>query len=105
MSVKQIGVLAALAITWGCSFLFIRVIVDAGVEPLGMSGMRTALGALTLVPFAWAARAQFHMPHRTFLGLIWLGVLNFAIPWTIFGIAGKHIPSGAAAVANSSAPL
>jgi drug/metabolite transporter (DMT)-like permease len=37
--------------------------------------------------------------------MIGLGVLNFAIPWTIFGIAETHVPSGAAAVANASAPL
>jgi len=53
---KQWAILAALAVTWGCSFLFIKVIVDAGVEPLGMSAARTTLGALTLVPFAWRAR-------------------------------------------------
>jgi drug/metabolite transporter (DMT)-like permease len=37
--------------------------------------------------------------------MIALGVLNFAIPWTLFGIAETHVPSGAAAVANASAPL
>jgi drug/metabolite transporter (DMT)-like permease len=105
MTAKQLGILAALAITWGCSFLFIRVIVDAGIEPIGMSGMRTTLGALTLLPFAWAGRTQFRLSRSAWFGIIGLGVLNFAIPWTIFGIAGKHIPSGAAAVANSSAPL
>lgn len=34
-----------------------------------------------------------------------LGVVNFAIPWTIFGIAEQKVPSGAAAVANASTPL
>ncbi len=37
--------------------------------------------------------------------MISLGMVNFAIPWTIFGIAEQHVPSGAAAVANASAPL
>ncbi len=105
MTAKQLGILSVLAVTWGCSFLFIRVIVDGGIEPLGVSGSRTALGAITLIPFAWAARAQFRIPRSSWLALIGIGLLNFAIPWTIFGIAGQHIPSGAAAVANASAPL
>ena len=105
MTAKQGLILIALSLVWGCSFLFIKVIVDAGVDPLGMSAVRTSLGAATLMPFAWAARAGFRQPRATWLALLGLGVLNFAIPWTIFGIAETHVPSGAAAVANASMPL
>ncbi|MGE0601989.1 MAG: DMT family transporter [Dehalococcoidia bacterium] len=105
MTLKQGLILIALSLVWGCSFLFIKVIVDAGVEPMGMSAVRTTLGAATLVPFAWAARDGFRQPRATWLALLGLGVLNFAIPWTIFGIAETHVPSGAAAVANASMPL
>ena len=105
MTGRQFAILCALALTWGCSFLFIKVIIDAGVEPMGMSGFRTALGAATLLPFAWRERAGFRQPATTWLALLGLGVLNFAIPWTIFGIAETHVPSGAAAVANASTPL
>ncbi|MBK9545059.1 MAG: DMT family transporter [Dehalococcoidia bacterium] len=105
MTRRQFAILLALALTWGCSFLFIKVIVDAGVDPMGMSGVRTALGAATLLPFAWRARKGFRQSRATWLGLAGLGALNFAIPWTIFGIAEKHVPSGAAAVANACTPL
>ena len=105
MTSRQFAILCALAGVWGCSFLFIKVIVDAGVGPLGMSGARTLLGALTLVPFAIHARSGFRQTRRTWTMMLGLGVLNFAIPWTMFGIAEQHVPSGAAAVANASAPL
>lgn len=105
MTAKQFGILCVLALTWGCSFLFIKVIVEGGVAPMGMSGVRTLLGALSLVPFAWAARAGFRQSRATWAAMIGLGVLNFAIPWTLFGVAGNHVPSGASAVANASAPL
>lgn len=105
MTPRQFAILCALAATWGCSFLFIKVIVEAGVEPMGMSGARTLLGAATLIPFAWRARSGFRQPRSTWLMMLGLGVLNFAIPWTIFGIAEEHVPSGAAAVANASSPL
>jgi drug/metabolite transporter (DMT)-like permease len=70
-----------------------------------MSAVRTSLGALTLAPFAWAARAGLRQRRSTWLAMLALGVVNFAIPWTIFGVAGQHVPSGASAVANASAPL
>jgi len=105
MTNRQLGILGALALTWGCSFLLIKVLVDAGVGAIGISGSRTALGALTLLPFAWFARAGFRQSRSTWAALLGLGVLNFAIPWTIFGIAEEHVPSGAAAVANASTPL
>jgi len=34
-----------------------------------------------------------------------LGLFNFAIPWTLFGVAGQHVPSGVSAVANAATPL
>ena len=105
MTARQFGILCVLALTWGCSFLFIKVIVEGGVEPMGMSGVRTLLGALSLVPFAWVARSGFRQPRATWAAMVGLGVLNFAIPWTLFGVAGNHVPSGASAVANASAPL
>ena len=105
MTSRQFGLLCALAAVWGCSFLFIKVIVEAGIDPMGMSAARTLLGALTLAPFAFVARAGFRQPRRTWAIMLGLGVLNFAIPWTLFGVAEQHVPSGAAAVANASAPL
>lgn len=105
MTNRQLALLTALALTWGCSFLFIKVIVDAGIAPAGMAGLRTLLGAVSLTPFAWRARAGFRQPRRKWLIMVGLGLVNFAIPWTIFGIAGDHIPTGASAVANASAPL
>jgi drug/metabolite transporter (DMT)-like permease len=105
VTARQFGILCILALTWGCSFLFIKVIVEAGVEPVGMSGVRTLLGALSLLPFAWFARRGFRQSRATWGAMIGLGVLNFAIPWTLFGVAGNHVPSGVSAVANASAPL
>ena len=105
MTGRQFALLVALALTWGCSYLFIKVIVDAGVSPIGMAAARTSLGALSLIPFAWHSRAGFRQSRRAWLLMLGLGLLNFAIPWTLFGVAGKHVPSGVSAVANASAPL
>lgn len=97
--------LLGLAIVWGGSFLFIRVLLDADMDPVGVSAARVAVGALTLSPLAWLARDQFPRDRRTWLFLVGLGVVHFAIPWTIFPIAQQHIPSGVASIGNSCAPI
>lgn len=97
--------LLLLGAIWGASFLFIKVIIDDGVDPLGMSFGRTTLGALTLAPVAFRQRASFARDRRTWLILGWLGFFNFALPWTLFGVAAEHAPSGASSIANSSQPL
>ncbi|MGH2609596.1 MAG: DMT family transporter, partial [Tepidiformaceae bacterium] len=105
MTPRQLGMLLGLALIWGSSFLFIRVLVDADVDPLGVSAGRLAIGALALAPIAWATRAQFPRDGLTWLLLAGLGVFNFALPWTLFPLSQQHIPSGVASIANSCTPL
>ncbi len=105
MTSRQLAALLVLASVWGASFLFIRVLADAGVAPLGISAGRTAFGLATLTPFAWVARHQFPRARRTWLALAGLGLVNFALPWTLFGFGEKHVPSGAASIINSGMPL
>lgn len=105
MTTRQLLVLLGLGVVWGGSFLFIKVLVDAGVEPLGVSAGRTGLGFLTIAPFAWRGRDRFPRDRRSWGLLAGLGFLNFALPWTLFGIAAQHAPSGASSIANSSQPL
>ena len=105
MTSRQLTVLLILAGIWGASFLFIKVLVDAGIEPAGVSAGRSALGALTLLPVAWRARAQFPRAGKTWLALAFLGLINFAFPWTLFSIAAQHSPSGASSVVNALQPI
>jgi drug/metabolite transporter (DMT)-like permease len=105
MKGPQIAALLFVSGVWGASFLFIRVLVDAGVEPLGISAGRTALGTLALLPFGWYWRRHIPREPSTLALLAGLGVLNFALPWTLFGFAQQHVTSGAASIANAAMPL
>lgn len=99
------GAFLFLALLWGSSFLLIRVLANAGVGALGVSGGRCLLGFVSLIPFAFLNRADFPRDRRT-IGLIALmGVVNFATPWTLFGVAAHHVPSGMSAITNASTPL
>lgn len=105
MTSRQLAVLLVLSSIWGASFLFIKVIVDAGVGPAGLTAGRSSLGFLTLLPLAYRYRGQFPRSPRTWAALAGLGILNFGLPWTLFGIAESDAPSGAASVVNALQPL
>lgn len=105
MTTRQLTVLLCLGAIWGASFLFIKVAVDAGVEPVGVSATRCLLGALTLAPLLLIRREPLPRQWRTWALIAFLGFLNFALPWTLFSVAERHAPSGAASIANSSQPL
>lgn len=105
MTARQTSLLFLLAGIWGASFLFMRVLLDAGVDPAGVSGGRTVLGFLVLLPFAWLGRARFPRDARTWAALAVLGSVNFAFPWTLFSVGQQHVPSGVGSIVNSAQPL
>jgi drug/metabolite transporter (DMT)-like permease len=105
MKGPQIAALLFVSGVWGASFLFIRVLIDAGVEPLGISAGRTILGTVALLPFGWYWRRHIPRERRTLAVLAGLGILNFALPWTLFGVAQGYISSGTASIGNAAMPL
>lgn len=105
MTARQLAALLTAATVWGGSFLFIRVLVDAGVEPMGVAASRMGIAVVILAPAAAMARRSFPR-RRTHVALLAvLGVVNFAIPFTLFGFAEQRVTSGTAAVVNASMPF
>ena len=97
--------LVGLALVWGGSFLFIRVLLDGDIDPLGVSAARLAVGVIVLSPVAYALRGQLPGDVRTWSLLAFMGIVNFAVPWTLIPLGQQHIPSGVASIANSCTPL
>jgi drug/metabolite transporter (DMT)-like permease len=95
------GLLAAVALIWGSSFLFMDIVLESlrpGVVTLARVGLGAA--ALGLVPRARAAVAREDMPRVAFLGLIWI-----AVPLMLFPIAQQWIDSSVAGMLNGAVPL
>ena len=105
MTSRQLAALCTAAAVWGGSFLYVRVLIDAGMEPIGVSALRSVFGLLTLAPFGWAARARFPRCPATIAGLAALGLANFAGPWTLVALSEERIPSGVASIVNSAMPF
>src|SRR5690606_3754780 len=96
------GMLAAVALMWGASFLFIKLGLE-DFPPATVAWLRIALGALALglIP---ASRAPLRTPRDwrfvSVLGIVWM-----AVPFVLFALAQQHIPSALAGMINGAAPL
>lgn len=92
-----------LAVLWGASFLFMRL----GASQFGAvptAGLRVILAALFLLPVMlmrgeWPALRQHWKP------VLFSGIINSAIPFSLFAYAVVYMPTGMASVLNACAPL
>ncbi|MEX1164100.1 MAG: DMT family transporter [Nitriliruptor sp.] len=95
------GLLAAVAVIWGSSFL----LIDIGLRdftPGLVALMRVAFGALALavVPRARASVDRQDLPRIALLGVTWMGV-----PLILFPVAQQWIDSSVAGMLNAAVPL
>ncbi|HEV3471663.1 MAG TPA: DMT family transporter [Actinomycetota bacterium] len=100
-SVKDWLLLAATALTWGSSFVWIEIGLEA-FSPTFITLLRLVFGAGTLV-FVRQARAPIareDLPAIALLGLVWM-----AAPLLLFPIAQQWIASSLAGMINGSMPI
>ena len=95
-----------LSFMWGSSYLFIRIGVDEGLQPLTLIMLRLLFGALLLVGVALVARPAFPERRRTYGHLVVMSLLSIVIPfWLITYGEGSGVDSSVAAILNSTVPL
>jgi drug/metabolite transporter (DMT)-like permease len=92
---------------WGASFMFIKIAVDE-IEPIPMMALRLLLAALVLVPFLMLRRGAGEAVadlRAAGLGLVILGLINNALPFTLIAWGEKYVDSSVAAIANAPVPI
>jgi drug/metabolite transporter (DMT)-like permease len=97
------ALLVTLAALWGGSFAFMRVAVPAlGAVPLAY--VRVSIAAAVLLAIALAQRRipPFRTRWRQFAIV---GVVNSAIPFSLFCYAEQYISASAGAVLNATSPF
>jgi drug/metabolite transporter (DMT)-like permease len=107
VSRRDILMLAALALVWGASFMFIKIGVRE-LEPTTLVCLRLGIGAIALAPFAVArlgARRLVAEIRGSWVALVAIGIVNSAVPIVSLSWAEKRLDSGLAAVIQASAPL
>lgn len=103
MSAKNWTFLAILSILWGGSFLFVELALQ-GLPVLTIVWVRVAGAAALLALWLLAFGPGF--PRRAvWPALAVMGLLNNAVPFTLFVLAQGQITGGLASIVNATTPL
>ncbi|MBK9362496.1 MAG: DMT family transporter [Rubrivivax sp.] len=95
--------LLLLAALWGASFLFMRVGAPE-FGPLALVFVRAAGAAAVLLPLlAWRREAAALRTH--WRPIVIVGLLNTAVPFTLFTAAALVLNAGLSGIFNATAPL
>ena len=96
--------MALLAALWGSSYLFVKVALQEGVEPVCIVFARLALGALVLVPIAWRRGAL--APLRGALGPIALvATVQIVLPFLLIAYGERFIASSQTGILFAATPI
>jgi drug/metabolite transporter (DMT)-like permease len=104
MKARYWALIIFLGALWGCSFLFNAILVRE-LGPIWVSGLRTCIGAAGCWAFFVASGRALPRDPRLYGQLLVLGILNYAIPFTLFPAAAKDVASGIIGVINGMTPM
>ena len=97
--------IVALALMWGCSFLFIKVALD-GLSPTQVVLGRILVGAVTLGGIVASRRRRMPRDRRLWGHLLLLGAIANVAPFFLFAWGEGHgASSGLAGIYNATTPL
>ncbi|WP_119068884.1 DMT family transporter [Rubrobacter indicoceani] len=106
MSLRELGLLFALGMLWGVSFIFIRVSASV-LGPFTLVEARVGLAALALVGYlvAFGAVGGLREVQKRWRGFLLLGTLNAAMPFTLISAAQIELTASFGAILNSTTPM
>jgi drug/metabolite transporter (DMT)-like permease len=103
MSPTLIAEFILLAALWGASFLFMHLgAAEFGALPT--AGLRVGLAALFLLPVFLVNGVWADFKHRAHK-ILFVGMLNSALPFALFSYAVLHIATGLTSILNATVPL
>ena len=94
----------ALGLVWGCSFIFIELGL-VFLSPFGVTFVRCALGAITLLIFAKARKVELPKGKSIWKKLWVVAMLLNVVPGVLFAFAQQYITSALAGSINAITPL
>ena len=104
MSQYEWTLLIILSIVWGGSFFFVGVAVEA-LPPLTIVAVRVSLAAIALLAVVHLTGLRMPVIPKIWVALIFMGILNNVIPFTLIVWGQTHIASGLASILNATTPL
>lgn len=104
MTAGEWGLLIALSLLWGGSFLFNGILVRE-LPTLTIVSARVALAALALWTVVRLSGHAIPRSREVWLAFLGMGVLNNIIPFSLIVWGQTHIASGLASILNATTPL
>jgi len=104
MKLKDFLTLLLVSLFWGGSFLFLRLLIIEGMEPLQIVSMRMLLAAVFIAPFFFMKMKKYSFYDHGFSFLL-IGLLNTALPFTLFAFASVNLGAGALSILQATVPI
>lgn len=104
MSIANWFRLGLLSILWGGSFLFVEIALTE-LPPLSVVWLRVSLAAVVLGAVLWLRGLGFPKGRPVWAALCVMGLLNNAIPFSLFVYAQSQITGALASILNATTPL
>jgi drug/metabolite transporter (DMT)-like permease len=94
-----------LGFLWGSSYLFIKIGVEAGLQPFTLVMLRLLIGFALLATVVVIARERLPREPRTYAHLVVMGFFSVALPFALITWAEQSVGSALAAILTSAVPL
>ncbi|MEX0691553.1 MAG: DMT family transporter [Gemmatimonadales bacterium] len=94
-----------LALTWGSTWLFIKVGLDAGLPPVTFAGIRFVVASIPLVIWLLLRRRPLTYTAREWWLMALTGFLTFSMNYALVFWGETHISSGLAAILYTTFPI
>jgi drug/metabolite transporter (DMT)-like permease len=104
MSAKNWGLLLLLALLWGSSFLFYKILV-AVLPPVTVVLGRVGLAAIAMNLWLLAEGQVIGLRHGLWRRFLLLGFLNNVLPFILIAWGETRIDSGLASILNATTPI
>jgi drug/metabolite transporter (DMT)-like permease len=96
--------IALLGSIWGCSFFFNAILIIE-ISPLWVSAGRVTIGAAICWIYLLATRTPLPSGWLIYVQLMILGIISFAIPFTLFPLATETVASGLVGIVSGLTPM
>ena len=104
MNTRDFFTLLLVSLFWGGSFLFLRLLVLEGLEPLQIVSLRMLFAAVFIAPFFLNKLKKYSFQDHGFPILL-IGLLNTALPFTLFAYASVNLGAGSLSVLQATVPI
>lgn len=93
-----------LGAVWGCSFLFNAILIRE-ISPIWVAAGRVSIGAAICWVYLLAMSKPLPSDWQVYAQLLVLGILNYAVPFTLFPFAEQTVASSIVGVINGLTPM